>query len=114
MHEVSVAQELLSQIIAQKPRDAKRARFVSISVGALSGVDCEALRTAFDLIEKPRAFEHVRLKIREVPITIHCAHCDKDIELHDSFILRCPDCAMRATVVTSGTELLLHTVQWET
>jgi len=105
MHEISFAQSILKTI--EESTDLSQVVSVdqiTISIGTLSGVDPEALKTAFSLIPKPHAFTKVMLKVRTQPIVLFCDECDTESTIEDSFVLKCPSCKKRVHTIRKGEE----------
>lgn len=112
MHELSVAQSILKTI--EESTDLSQVvsiDLIKVSIGTLSGVDSEALKTAFSLIPKPVIFRKTTLNIRTQPIVIFCDVCDSESTLEDSYVLKCPACKKRIKIIRKGEELEIETIR---
>lgn len=105
MHELSVACEMARQIEVIAAREsATRVASVRVAVGAMSGVEPEALRFAFPLAMEGTVAAGAELVIDEVPFTVHCRDCRMESAPEDEFAL-CPACGSSDVEVRGGREL---------
>jgi hydrogenase nickel incorporation protein HypA/HybF len=111
MHELSIAVGLIDLAAEEAVRQGNaRVATVYLRIGPLAGVVSDALRFSFDLAAEGTPLEGARLEIEEVPVTIHCARCDRDHLVVDSRRIRCPICGETAAVV-GGRELELTALE---
>lgn len=112
MHELSVAQALLDGIeAAARPHGAARVATATIRVGALSGVEPDLLRRAFEVARLARPVTAgTELKIERPEILVACAACGQDGPA-TAGDLRCRHCGSATTRIRSGDELLLMSVE---
>lgn len=114
MHELSIAYSIVSQAgQAAERAGAGRVTAVRIVVGALSGVSGDALLFSYDLATEGTLLAGSRLEIRHVPVVLHCATCDRDVELPDVQLFRCPVCATPSLDVRGGRELEIEALEVE-
>lgn len=114
MHELSIAQALVEQVAAVVAREGgTRARRVTVKVGALSGVDAEALEMAFPVASERSACDGATLLIEPVAAAAHCRDCGRDTEPPFPFLV-CEHCGSTQVDVLAGHELLLASVEIET
>lgn len=112
MHELSIAQCLIeSACEAAAAEGAGRVLRVCTRIGALSGVVKEALRFSFELAAEGTLCEGAILEIEDVPITVHCVHCDAARSLSDGWNFICPVCGTATPEVLTGRELDLISVE---
>lgn len=107
MHELGIMQELLE--IAQEQARQHQARQIhglTVRVGALAGVEPDALSFAFDVATVGTLAEGATLTIESVPIGCHCDHCAQDFE-PIGFVFACPGCGQISTRILRGRELEL-------
>ncbi len=85
---------------------------VWLEIGALSGVEIEAMRFSFDVIKKGTLAEEARLEIVEVPGQAWCLPCAKNVTINQRFDA-CPDCGSYQLQVTGGEELRVKELEVE-
>lgn len=92
-------------------RDQKAAAVprVTVTVGALSGVDPEALRGAFPLAAEGTVAEGAELEIEFVEAEVRCRGCGK-VTRPDLPFLRCAACGSAEVDVAAGRELYIAAV----
>lgn len=105
MHEMSLVQGVLEIIedMAAKERFT-RVKSVWLEIGALSGVEPEAMRFCFDAVMHGTLAQGARLEIINIPGSGWCMPCGKTVELeqrHDP----CPHCQNYQVQPTSGMEM---------
>ena len=110
MHELSLALALIEQIqhIARQER-ATRVRSVTVRVGALSGVDPEALAFCFPLAARDTPAETAQLiLLKDSPHRL-CLACERVFpgEPHSP----CPACGSGNTCITGSDDLFLHSLE---
>jgi len=106
MHELGIAESAL-QLALERARQegASRVLRMVIRVGALSGVDPEALRFAFTAILPGTAAEGAALQIDPVPAVAHCPDCGSDFVPDTDHVFECPTCGRLSGTVKQGREL---------
>lgn len=115
MHELSVAHSLV-EIAEQTARaaHAERVTAVHLRLGALAGVQKEALLFCYDLATAGTLLAGSRLVVEEVPVRVQCEACDGGCALPDlQDGLRCPRRAGRQVRVTEGRDLQLDSLECE-
>ena len=76
MHELSIAQEILDIIEAERKRHGfEKVEKVRLRVGALSGVDPNALEFSFEVIREGTCAEKAELEITMEPMKLVCRQC---------------------------------------
>ncbi|MFN8377499.1 MAG: hydrogenase maturation nickel metallochaperone HypA [Anaerolineae bacterium] len=112
MHELSLAENLIEQVErAVEDAGAERVTALHLQIGALSGVDADALRFGFDVAAKGTRLDGATLDITVLPVVIHCPACDADVELPDIQHFRCPRCGTPSADVRQGREVTIETVE---
>jgi len=113
MHELSIAQALVEQVEAAATKEhAQRVVRVVIAVGALSGVDPEALRSLFPLVAEGTVTADAELVVEPVKARVRCRVCACEEVAQTSFI-RCTACGSRDVELVAGRELHIKTVELE-
>lgn len=115
MHEVGIIESAL-EVIRREARahHATRVTRVVLRIGAISGVDVDALRFGFEACTPGSIAEGAALEIEGVPARAHCRHCAADFTIEGGFIFQCPRCAAFSGDVRSGRELELSRLEFST
>jgi hydrogenase nickel incorporation protein HypA/HybF len=104
MHELSITRNIVA--IACEQAGARRVRAVHVRVGALTGVDVQAVRFCYDLCTEGTVAAGSTLEVEEIPGAARCTQCQKEIALELPLGI-CP-CDKRAVIErTAGDELLV-------
>jgi hydrogenase nickel incorporation protein HypA/HybF len=112
MHEFGIATSTLSLVLEHARRaSATRVARVRVRVGALSGVDAEALRFAFSAVTAGTLAEQAELEIEPVPAVAHCARCDEEFAADADFVCVCPRCGDLSGDIRQGRELVLAQIE---
>lgn len=101
--------------LVQRHATEKKARKVDrvvLRIGALAGVEPEALRFAFDVVSRGTSAEGAVLEIEAVPAAIFCTGCQREFTSEDhSFIFTCPGCGDLCGEIRRGRELELSRIE---
>jgi hydrogenase nickel incorporation protein HypA/HybF len=100
MHELSLAGGILRMIEAT----ASREHFLRVEVGALAGVEPQALRFALSAIMPGTCLAGGEIMIDETPGLARCLDCDASVEIA-SHLDSCSRCGSYALQATGGTDL---------
>jgi len=113
MHEMSLAEGVLQLIEDARRREAfGRVLAVHLEVGALAGVEPEALRFCFDAVTRGTAADGARLQIVGAPGTGCCMSCGETVPMRELYG-DCPACGSAQVQVTGGTELRVRELEVE-
>ena len=105
MHELSLCMELIRVIEDQARRQPfHRVRTVRLAVGALAGVEIEALHFSFTVAAQDTLAEGAVLEIEQPPGQAACLDCGAEVEVRDREE-PCPRCGGYFLRVRGGTEL---------
>jgi hydrogenase nickel incorporation protein HypA/HybF len=106
MHELGIAESALEMALTQATA-AKATRVLSlvIRVGALSGVDPEALRFAFTAILPGTPAEGAAVQIDSVAALAYCPTCQRDFVPDTDHFFECPTCGQLCSTLKQGREL---------
>lgn len=106
MHEMSLASSMMDIIDEYAARHGfEKVRVLRMSFGALSGIDEQALRFAFEVISQGTRAEGAVLAMEILPIMLRCLACGQDSR-SDEFPGICPLCSSDEIVITAGTDEL--------
>jgi hydrogenase nickel incorporation protein HypA/HybF len=114
MHELSIVEALIEQAEKEVKRSGQEGRVVGLDVvvGRLSGVNCDSIRFAFELLSDGTRFEHAELRIAEPKATCRCDACHAQEEI-DELAVCCPRCASPKISIKGGRDLLLESIEIE-
>ena len=93
-------------------RGAAQVHRIELRIGALSGVEPDALRFAFEACAPGSIADGAELAIDLVPALAHCAACDRDFAAGAGFICACPTCGALSGDLRSGRELELARIEF--
>lgn len=113
MHELSIAEALVKQVEAIVVREgATKVLSITVEVGALSGVDPDALATAFPFVaENSPATGKATLQIVTSPATVICGDCGTQQE--ESAATACGKCGSANLAFNGGRDLTFRSVELE-
>ena len=110
MHELSLCDDLLSQVVAIAAKNnAQSVESITVQIGALSGVEPMLLDSAFTLIKAGTVAEHALLIMQIEPVIVLCRDCGARSEVAANRLL-CNACHSHETTLISGDELILASV----
>lgn len=111
MHEVGLMREVIDAAVAEAARHrATRVHSVTLRVGALAGVEPEALAFAFEVAAAGTPAEGAALTIEPVPVRCHCPFCMLDFD-PAGWVFRCPKCATLRVDRVQGDELDISSLE---
>lgn len=113
MHEMSIATSLLDSVRTEALRfPAKHIAKVGVRIGALAGLDPDALRFCFEVLVKDSELEPLELDIDYRPRRHQCLVCGEpfDAAYEDT---ACPHCSAIDSTFLSGDELELAYLEVE-
>jgi hydrogenase nickel incorporation protein HypA/HybF len=106
MHELGIAESALGVALEQaRQAGATRVLRIVVRVGALSGVDPEALQFAFSAVLPGTAAEGAAVQIDAVPVVAYCPDCQRDFQPDAHLFLECPTCGRVCRTIKQGREL---------
>jgi hydrogenase nickel incorporation protein HypA/HybF len=112
MHELAIAEALIEQV----QRELRRAGHsgpvtrVDLSIGRLTGVHCDSLRFALELLAPGTLVEKAEVSIRQPKAACACRACAGRTELDDLAVV-CPRCGSGEIVIEGGRDLLLESIE---
>jgi hydrogenase nickel incorporation protein HypA/HybF len=113
MHEMSLADGVLQVIEdSAKANGFARVKTVWLEIGALAGVEVEAMRFCFDAVVKDSIADGTRLEIIETPGQGWCMACAKTVPISQRFD-PCPECGDYQVQPTGGLELKVRELEVE-
>ena len=110
---MSLCESVLQTIEEQAPvHGFQRVLSVRLEIGALAGVDLEAMRFSFDVVKRDSVAHDSTLEIIELPGHAWCHDCDQQVEVRQRFD-PCPNCGDYALHVTDGDEMRIRDLEVE-
>jgi len=113
MHELSIGAALIEQVeAAAAAEQAKSVVRVVIVLGALSGVEPDALRAVFPLVAEGGAAAGAELLIELVEARVTCRACGHAAATDITFF-GCVNCGSRDVELSAGRELNIKSIELE-
>jgi hydrogenase nickel incorporation protein HypA/HybF len=114
MHELAIADALIEQVKREVVRAGQkgRVRRVELTVGRLTGVHCESLRFALELLSAGTLVEKAEVAITEPRAVCRCDYCHRITPI-DEMSLLCPECGSSDVVIEGGRDLILESIELE-
>lgn len=128
MHELSLAQSLLEQLLGlAKEHQAERITRITVTLGPFSGVVRDSFEFGFDNLKQSQDATRKTILVLETPDPVYiCLDCDKvsvipfaapNASLERTFSSlypkKCPWCCSNRLSPKDGTELILNQVEME-
>jgi hydrogenase nickel incorporation protein HypA/HybF len=112
VHELSIAEALMEQVEEAVSRAGRvgPVKRVDVVVGRLSGVHCDSLRFAFEVLSPGTIVEGAELEITESRALTHCRQCGTSREI-DELVIVCPVCGSYDISIDSGRDLTLQVIE---
>ena len=111
MHEFSIAQSML-ETIGERLGGPTELVTATMTIGALSGVNADALRFCFAEVADEMGFGRPQLVINEAPARMHCNACNTEYATSD-VAQPCPQCGSFERMVLGGMECTIDEVEIE-
>jgi hydrogenase nickel incorporation protein HypA/HybF len=114
MHELSIVASVVDSVtesLAAYP--GARVTEVRLRVGALASVVVDSLEFCWSIATKDTPLAGSALSVVTVPLVLHCAVCDADVELAGVQSFRCPRCGEPSIDLRQGRELEIESYEIE-
>jgi hydrogenase nickel incorporation protein HypA/HybF len=113
MHEMALCEGILQSIEENARREGyQRVRMVRLEIGALAGVELDAMRFGFDAVVQGTLADGARLEIVEVPGQAWCMQCARAVPVSRRFD-DCPRCGGIELEVTGGDAMRIKALEVE-
>ncbi len=111
MHEMSICEGIL-QVIEDHASQQKfeKVTRVRLEIGALAGVELEALRFSYDVVTRGSVADGSVLEIISLPITAWCMPCGEPVSVKARYDA-CPTCGSYQIQITGGEELRIKDME---
>jgi hydrogenase nickel incorporation protein HypA/HybF len=110
MHELSIALSMIEQVEQQAAPYPGAVRSIQVKIGALSGVDVEALRFAWEMARAGTPLAETQLEIEPIPLRVRCPQCGQT-RTPEIQSIACPDCIAAEQEILAGKELELTSME---
>lgn len=105
MHELSIATEIINIVEKEASRqNLTRVEEIGLKIGALTGVNPDALTFAFEASTGDTSLAGVVIKIEKIPVKGECRACGNAFEVQE-FVFICPECGSSDLKINQGEEL---------
>jgi hydrogenase nickel incorporation protein HypA/HybF len=106
MHELSIVSSVVETVMESLDAyPGARVVEVRLKVGALASVVVDSLEFCWGIATEDTPLKGARLVVSTVPVVMHCAICDADVELEGVQSFRCPRCDEPCFDLRQGREL---------
>ncbi len=112
MHEMGIAQQLVSIALDAIPDDIEEPRVekVNLRIGKLSTVVVHSLSFCLEIITKDTPLEGAELVIDEVPVCLRCESCNHQWQT-DIPAFGCPACKNGQVSMVSGRQIEISSIE---
>ncbi len=113
MHEVSIAQSIISIVEKSVPENnTKKVTSVYLSIGRLSGIEIDALKFAFSIIKKDTILKDAEMVVETINGKAVCNDCGNNFELSE-YANPCPKCSSFSLKIIQGKEMNVTHIELE-
>ena|SRR5579863_5331280 len=114
MHELSIVSSVVETVMESLVAyPGARVVEVRLKVGALASVVVDSLEFCWGIATEGTPLAGARLVVNTVPVVMHCAVCDADVELEGVQSFRCPRCGEACIDLRQGRELDIESFEIE-
>ena len=111
MHEMSLCESVLQVLETEAKRQQfQRVKTVWLEIGAMSGVEIEAMRFCFDVIVRNTLADGAKLEIVEIPAEAWCLDCAQTVNIQQRYDT-CPHCGSCQLQVIHGEEMRIKELE---
>jgi hydrogenase nickel incorporation protein HypA/HybF len=113
MHEMSLCESIL-QVLEQQAEAQRfsKIKTVRLEIGALAGVEIEALRFSFDVVAHGSLAESACLEVIEIPGQAWCMPCGCNVRVNQLYD-ECPHCGSHQLQINSGDQMRIKELEVE-
>ncbi|MGZ5052281.1 MAG: hydrogenase maturation nickel metallochaperone HypA [Methylobacter sp.] len=113
MHEMSLCESIL-QILEQQAeiQQYRKVKTVRLEIGALAGVEPEALRFCFDTVMQGSLADQAGLEIVNVPGQAWCMQCSRNVAVQQRYD-QCPHCGSHQLQINDGDQMRIKELEVE-
>lgn len=115
MHELSVTQALLDQVLRHaEAAQAQRVRTIHVSIGQLSTIVDDSVVFYWPIIAQDTIAVDARLVFARIPAQFICTECSQTFLFSDQRDYICPHCGSMDIIVNGGDEMRLDSIEIDT
>jgi hydrogenase nickel incorporation protein HypA/HybF len=112
MHELSIVSSVVDSVTESlQAYPGAKVLEVRLRVGALASVVVDSLEFCWGIATEGTPLEGSKLVVKTVPVVMHCAACDADVELEGLQSFRCPRCDEPSSDLRQGRELEIESFE---
>ena len=112
MHEFSVAASLLTFCAReQEKQGAGDIKTIYLQIGAMSGIEIQLLRQAFDALKEKSGFARAVLAVKVEEIAVHCDSCGQTSGLSTP-LFSCPLCESEQVMISGGDKMVIEKIDF--
>jgi hydrogenase nickel incorporation protein HypA/HybF len=112
MHELSIVASIVDSVTESlEAYPGARVEEVRLRIGALASVVVDSLEFCWGIATEGTPLAGARLVVNTVPVVMHCAGCDADVELDSLQSFRCPRCGEPCGDLRQGRELEIEAIE---
>lgn len=113
MHEMSIAEGIVDIALdTMKNNDGTVVHAVRLRLGAMSGIEPDALLFCFEAVTKGTAAEGAELVIEHVPLKAKCLDCLTEFVV-EGYRFICPACQSTTVTTVTGRELQVLSIDMD-
>jgi len=113
MHEIALCESILQTLEQQAPvQSYSKVTTVWLEIGALAGVEIDALRFGFDIVTKGSLADSATLEIIETPGEAWCLQCERTVTVQALYD-QCSHCGSHQLQVTGGDQMRIKELEVE-
>jgi len=111
MHELSISLQTIDLVVEQaKKHQVKKVTGITLSIGALSCIEEQALQTGIELAARETLAEGAKLIIETIAATAWCMDCQRSVSI-ENHLVGCPCCQGYQLMVETGEELQIKHIE---
>lgn len=111
MHELSLCESVLQVLEQQaKVENYQTVTAVYLEIGALSGVEPDAMRFCFDSVVKGSLAEKAQLEIIEIAGQAWCSACNTNVFIEQRY-QSCPNCGSYPLQINDGDQMRIKQLE---
>jgi len=112
VHELSIVETLIDQVEREVAASGEKGTVTRLElvIGRLSGVSCDSIRFALEMLAPGTVLEHARVDIAEPKAVCCCRRCGAQCEI-DELVSRCPECQGSDVYIEGGRDLILQSIE---